>query len=230
METMRPLTSLAAGFLLLLGLIVVLDILFFQVMPGDAIDEADREITQWAVEARTPGLNSFMRGATTLGSARLMWLVAAVAAGVTYLSGRARLLALVPLVAMLGGSIINNLGKALTDRPRPLIRPLVDPGGSSFPSGHATIAAVIFSALAILIARGLATRGKVVVWAVAGAAIALVAVTRVYLGVHWPSDVIVGAATGVAWSLWCVRTLAPTSTSKTAAEESAAGVNRYPAP
>ena len=222
METMRPLTSLAAGFFLLLALIVVLDIGLFQLMPGDPIDEADRDITRWMVDARTPGLNSFMRGATTLGSARLMWLVAGVAAGVTYRSARARLLPLVPLVAMLGGAIMNNLGKALTDRPRPLIRPLVDPGGSSFPSGHATIAAVIFSALAILIARGLSTRGKVAVWTATGALIALVAVTRVYLGVHWPSDVVVGAATGVAWSLWCGRTLVP--------KESAAGVNRYPAP
>jgi membrane-associated phospholipid phosphatase len=230
METMRPLTSLAAGFLALLALIVVLDIALFQLIPGDAIDEADREITGWLVDARAPGLNSFMREATTLGSARLMWLVAAVAAGVTYLSARARLLSLVPLVAMLGGSIMNNLGKALTDRPRPLIRPLVDTGGSSFPSGHATIAAVIFSALAILIARGFSRRGKVAVWAAAGAPIALVAVTRVYLGVHWPSDVVVGSATGIAWSLWCERTLAPTPSSRTVAEESAAGVNRYPAP
>lgn len=230
METMRPLTSLAAGFLALLALIVVLDIALFQVIPGDAIDEADREITRWMVDARTPGLNSFMREATTLGSARLMWLVAAVAAGVTYLSARARLLSLVPLVAMLGGSIMNNLGKALTDRPRPLIQPLVDTGGSSFPSGHATIAAVIFSVLAILIARGFSRRGKVAVWAAAGAPIVLVAVTRVYLGVHWPSDVVVGSATGIAWSLWCGRTLAPTPSSRTVAEESAAGVNRYPAP
>ena len=153
METMRSFTSLAASSLALLALIVVLDIALFQLMPGDAIEDADLEITRWVVDARTPGLNSFMREATTLGSARLMWPVAAVAAGVAYLSARARLLSLLPLVAMLGGSIMNNLGKALTDRPRPLIRPLVDPGGSSFPSGHATIAAVIFSALAILIAR-----------------------------------------------------------------------------
>jgi undecaprenyl-diphosphatase len=226
---MRPVTALAAGFLSLLGLIVVLDVALFQLMPGDAIDEADREITRWAVEARTRGLSSFMREATTLGSARLMWLVAAVAAGVTYFSARARLLPLVPLVAILGGSILNSLGKALTDRPRPLIQPLVDMGGSSFPSGHATIAAVIFTALAILIARGLSPPGKVAVWVAAGAPIALVAATRVYLGVHWLSDVVVGAATGIAWSLWCGRTLAPPP-SKTVVEESATGVNRYPAP
>jgi undecaprenyl-diphosphatase len=214
MEAMRPLTSLAAGFLVLLGLILVLDIALFQLMPADAIDDADREITRWMVDGRTPGLNSFMREATTLGSARLMWLVAAVAAGLTYLSARARLLPLVPLVAMLGGSILNNLGKALTDRPRPLIRPLVDTGGSSFPSGHATVAAVIFSALAIVIARGFSRPGKVAVWVAAGVPIVLVAVTRVYLGVHWPSDVVVGAATGIAWSLWCGRTLAPARSSK----------------
>jgi membrane-associated phospholipid phosphatase len=230
METMRLIAMLAAGFLALLGLIVVLDLALFDLMPADAVDDIDRDITQWLVEARTPGLSSFMRSVTTLGSARLMWFVAGVAAVAAYLSARTSLLPLVPLVAILGGGTMNSLGKALTDRPRPLIRPLAETSSSSFPSGHATIAAVIFSALAVLIARGLSRRGKAAVWAAAGTPIALVAVTRVYLGVHWPSDVVVGAATGIAWSLWCGRTLAPNAPTRTSTGESRAEVNRYPAP
>jgi undecaprenyl-diphosphatase len=229
MGTMRRIAMLAAGFLALLGLIVALDIALFELMPGDAVEEMDRDVTQWLVQARTPELSSFMRSATTLGSARLMWFVAGIASVAAYLSARTGLLPLVPLVAMLGGSVLNNLGKALTDRPRPLIRPLVETGGSSFPSGHATIAAVIFSALALAIARDLSRRGKAAVWAAAGTPIALVAVTRVYLGVHWPSDVVVGAATGVAWSLWCARTLASNAAPRMIAE-SGSGVSRYPAP
>jgi undecaprenyl-diphosphatase len=158
-----------------------------------------------------------------------MWFVAGIAAVAAYLSARTSLLPVVPLVAILGGGTMNSLGKALTDRPRPLIRPLAETGSSSFPSGHATIAAVIFSALAILIARGLSRRGKAAVWAAAGTPIALVAVTRVYLGVHWPSDVVVGAATGIAWSLWCGRTLASNTSTRMIAE-SGSRVNRYPAP
>ncbi|MGH2818727.1 MAG: phosphatase PAP2 family protein [Actinomycetota bacterium] len=230
METMRRIALLAAGFLALLGLIVALDIALLELMPGDAVEEMDRDITQWLVEARTPGLSSFMRSATTLGSARLIWFVAGIAAVAAYLSARTGgLLPLLPLVAMLGG-LMNSLGKALTDRPRPLIRPLVETGSSSFPSGHATIAALIFSALAVLIARGLSRRGKAAVWAAASAPIALVAVTRVYLGVHWPSDVVVGAATGIAWSLWCGRTLASNGAKRPIAGEPRSRVSRYPAP
>jgi undecaprenyl-diphosphatase len=229
METMRRIGLLAAGFLALLGLIVALDIALFELMPGDAVEEMDGDVTHWLVQARTPELSSFMRSATTLGSARLMWFAAGIAAVAAYLSARTGLLPLVPLAAMLGGSLLNNLGKALTDRPRPLIRPLVETGGSSFPSGHATIAAVIFSALALAIARDLSRRGKAAVWAAAGTPIALVAVTRVYLGVHWPSDVVVGAAIGVAWSLWCARTLASNAAPSMIAE-SGSSVSRYPAP
>jgi membrane-associated phospholipid phosphatase len=230
MEAMRLIAMLAAGFLALLGVIVVLDIALFEFMPADAVDDIDRDITEWFVEARTPGLSSFMRSATTLGSARLMWFVAGIAAVAAYLSARTGLLPLVPLVAMLGGGAMNSLGKVLTNRPRPLIGPLAETSSSSFPSGHATIAAVIFSALAILIVRRLSGRGKAAVWAAAGAPIALVAVTRVYLGVHWASDVVVGAATGIAWSLWCGRTLASDTAPTTTVEESRSGVSRYPAP
>jgi membrane-associated phospholipid phosphatase len=230
MDVMRPVALLAAGFLALLGLIVVLDITFFELMPADAVQEVDRDVTHWAIEARTPGLDTFMKAATALGSARLMWTVAAIAAVVAYLSSRRTLLPQVPLVAMLGGSILNNLGKALTDRPRPLIRPLVDAGGSSFPSGHATIAAVLFTALALVMARGLPGWWKAAVWAASIAAIALVAATRVYLGVHWLSDVIVGAGIGIAWALWCGRTLSSDAPVGAAGRESRSRVSSYPAP
>jgi len=74
------------------------------------------------------------------------------------------------------------------------------PGSPSFPSGHALFAACVFGGLAVLLTDRMETRLlQILVWVIAVSLILLVGLSRVYLGVHYPSDVLAGYAIGVIW-------------------------------
>jgi undecaprenyl-diphosphatase len=109
---------------------------------------------------------------------------------------------LILLAAVLGETLLSSGLKSMFDRPRPDIVPhLVHVSSKSFPSGHASSAAAIFLTLAALIAAPLKDRpARLYVFAAAGALAFLVGASRVYLGVHYPTDVIGGWSFGAAWA------------------------------
>ena len=106
-------------------------------------------------------------------------------------------------VTILSGWVVNTLIKALVGRPRPtIVSHLAEASGSSFPSGHSFNSAVVYMGIALALAALSARRG--VRWSlIAGAAAltALIALSRVWLGVHYPSDVLAGWLGGMAWAL-----------------------------
>ncbi|MEJ1935526.1 phosphatase PAP2 family protein, partial [Nostoc sp. NIES-2111] len=95
--------------------------------------------------------------------------------------------------------------KIVFDRPRPdLVAHLVDVRTLSFPSGHAMMSAVTFLTIGVLLARTSPRRRlKVYIVAVAVALTLLVGFSRVFLGVHWPTDVLAGWSAGSAWAVLC---------------------------
>jgi undecaprenyl-diphosphatase len=144
------------------------------------------------------------RDVTALGSAGILTFVTVAAAGFLVLQ-RKRHLAWYLIAAVASGTILGSVLKWAFDRPRP---DLVAHGQavytSSFPSGHSMISAVTFLTLGALLASAQTNRGmRGYLIGLALFLTVIVGVSRVYLGVHWPSDVLAGWTAGAAWALFC---------------------------
>ena len=141
---------------------------------------------------------------TALGSATLLGLTVIAVAGFLLLQGLWRR-ALFVMVATMGGMFLNGALKQLFQRPRPDVVPhLREVMTMSFPSGHALQSAVVYltlGALSMHIAHRQLTR--LYCMTVAMLATALVGASRIYLGVHYPTDVLAGWLIGLSWALLC---------------------------
>lgn len=145
-----------------------------------------------------------MRDITSLGSVTVLALMVLVVIGYLVLVHK-RGIALLVAVSIGGGTILSSLLKAGYDRPRPdLVAHLVDIQTLSFPSGHAMLSAVTYLTLGVLLARVDGRRiVSVYILTVAVGLTLLVGLSRLYLGVHWPSDVLAGWCAGAAWAMAC---------------------------
>lgn len=113
--------------------------------------------------------------------------------------------ALFVFAAIAGGQILSSVLKLGIDRPRPdLVSHLVEVHTLSFPSGHAMLSAVTYLTLGALLTHILPDRAtKLYVLFLAVLVTFCVGVSRIYLGVHWPSDVLAGWCAGAAWAMLC---------------------------
>lgn len=162
----------------------------------DPLDRADPFGPVW--------LEIVARDLTALGGVAVLGLLTFAAAGYLWLSGHRRSMWFL-LVAVAGGVLFSQALKFGIGRPRP---DLVPHGTvaltASFPSGHSMMAAVTYLTLAVLMAR-VEPRRRLRVYFLGLALLitGLVGLSRVYLGVHWPSDVLAGWTAGTAWALAC---------------------------
>jgi undecaprenyl-diphosphatase len=143
-----------------------------------------------------------MRDVTALGGVTVMILVTVVAVAAFLMHGRRRH-ALVLGATVLLADVSSEALKRIYGRPRP---DLVPHGSyvysASFPSGHSTMSAATFLTLAMLIASLEPNRQvKIMVYVLAMGLMLAIGFSRVYLGVHWPSDVLAGWCLGAAWAL-----------------------------
>jgi undecaprenyl-diphosphatase len=165
----------------------------------------DHAVVDWIAHHRHPALTALFLALTELGSTRILVLLTLGAVPAFWLAGR-RGMALAMMVAMVGSSLLTHTLKLAFARPRPdASLHLDDVYGYSFPSGH-TVGSVVFFTTLALLASDHVRGGPLRTFLVAYAALlgVLVAVSRVYLGVHHPSDVIAGMAIGAGWSLLVV--------------------------
>lgn len=144
------------------------------------------------------------RDLTALGSASVISLVAVATVGLLALRRKWGSVVLV-LAAVAGGGMVSTLLKRAFDRPRPdASLHLAEVSTLSFPSGHSMLAAVTYFTLAALLGRTTSDRRtKIYILTTAALLALIIGATRVYLGVHYPTDVLAGWCAGLAWALMC---------------------------
>lgn len=168
----------------------------------------DDAILTWIHGRESDGLTTFMREITYLGTGSVVIVVVGVAALFLWHTEHkhsARLL----MASTIGGIILNNALKLLFHRERPsLFEWGTSVASSSFPSGHAMSATVVYGTVAYLVARlQKHTWSRVLTLTSAFTLILMICFTRLYLGVHYPSDVVGGIVVGLAWAGFCMATL-----------------------
>jgi membrane protein DedA with SNARE-associated domain/membrane-associated phospholipid phosphatase len=171
------------------------------VLAHDELQRVDRPVAVFFVRHREAWLTHIVQDLTNLGSIRVL-LPLIVVVGVGYWLARRCWQPLGLLVAAYAGAdLAFNAVKELVRRPRPPAAIMLKPvAGPSFPSGHATQAVAVYGMLAALAAAStFHWPRKVVAWTLAVVIVGLVAVSRLYLGVHWLTDVLGGLALGAAW-------------------------------
>lgn len=144
------------------------------------------------------------RDLTAFGGPVGLGMVTTVVAGYLALQRRFGLLLFV-LGSLFSGTVIGLFLKEMFQRSRPSVVPhLTDIATASFPSGHSMLSSVAYLTLAALLARAASDlRTKIYFLAVAVVLIGLIGFSRVYLGVHYPTDVLAGWCAGSAWAILC---------------------------
>lgn len=157
----------------------------------------DRPVMLWIRRRHSRRKTRFMRGVTELGGVTAVPLFALAAAGyLAYVRGSRRPAALLT-VSLVGSTVINSVLKVLYRRARPtFFAHIVEEKSYSFPSGHAMASAALAGCACIL---AWPTRWRYPVIAGSAAYVPTIGVTRVYLGVHFPSDILAGWCVSLAW-------------------------------
>jgi membrane protein DedA with SNARE-associated domain/membrane-associated phospholipid phosphatase len=159
----------------------------------------DPRVHAFAVAHRTGWLTVIMRNVTWLGSSYVLVPVL-VAATVVLLRRRDRRAVGRLWAALLGAVVLYTLAKPLVHRTRPPATDLIGHAtGPAYPSGHATQAIAAWGMLAVVLAAGRSLRARVLLLSAAAVVVLLVGASRVYLGAHWPTDVLAGYALGGTW-------------------------------
>jgi undecaprenyl-diphosphatase len=200
----------AVGALLIgaLGVIAVC-VTFFAALADEVMEGStqafDDSVLLWMNSHASPWLTGLALDVTALGAGMVVWLVAIVASVFFWVS-RHRWSAALLWVSILGSGMINATMKVLFERPRPQLFPWRVPyaGLSSFPSGHSMTSMVCYATLAYLITRLEPTKFlRAFTITVAALIVVSIGLSRMYLGVHYPTDVLAGFMTGLAWAAFC---------------------------
>lgn len=167
--------------------------------------KVDDRLANWLHEHATPGWTRFFENVTLIGNFPVLLAVTVAAAALLWRRRRIAELQLL-LLAFVGAEVITLGLKLGFRRERPFFPdPLSSEGTYSFPSGHACVSLAVYGTLGYILARRAATRrAQIAVLAGAAILVLLIGFSRLYLGVHFLSDVIAGYSIGLAWVALCV--------------------------
>lgn len=191
-------------------LISVLGLWGFAAIAEEVLDKEtqafDTQILLAIRQLHTPLLNQIMIGITTLGEPTIL-AIASLGVGLLLLWRRYWAELATMGIAVAGGLGLNMLLKDAFARDRPeLWNRILDVRYYSFPSGHAMVSLVVYGVLAYLLGLQF-PRHRGPIFTIATVLILMIGFSRLYLGVHWPTDVVAGFAAGTVWLLACLLTL-----------------------
>lgn len=200
----------AVGVYLLIGLAcmgvaVALFGMLAALVSGGLTQGVDQAIMRGVAELEHPMVRTVALEVTALGGVGVMWMTLLLASAFFWVTSH-HYSVLLLWSALVGGSTLNFLLKSLFERPRPELfawrTELV--ANSSFPSGHSMTAVALYATLAYLIVRLEPTVAlRRMTLALAAGVILLIGSSRVYLGVHYPTDVLAGFLVGLGWASFC---------------------------
>ena len=173
---------------------------FASVVTGGVTQSFDERVLSTLASRRSPGLDELMLEITGLGNGSVLLLVAATASVFLWLTNH-RWSVYILMAGIIGGQIVNRLLKEAFGRDRPGVVEWIDQVSSpSFPSGHAMTSFIVYGSVAYLVARLEPTRAlRRFTYLMAALIIGSIGFSRMYLGVHYPSDVLAGFLAGLAW-------------------------------
>ena len=200
-ETPRPTPLFEAAILASLGSAVLALFLFAwlgnEMLQGDT-QHFDQTIREWVHRYASPGMTSAMNAISLLGYDILIVELAIALAIFAWLRWRRALLWLA--IAMTGSLVLDLALKYIYHRTRPTAYFGMAPHSYSFPSGHALCSFCFYGVLAgLLSARIKSLPLRMVIWCLAAALVIAIGVSRIYLGVHYPSDVVAGYLAATVW-------------------------------
>jgi undecaprenyl-diphosphatase len=167
----------------------------------------DLDVVRDIAARRTPILTGSALAVSLAGSVLVICPLAMACCALLYRGGR-RAAAMLLALSVGGAGLIFTVEKLIVGRPRPAVTQLVAASHSSFPSGHATLASAFYLALMIVFLTAAPRRPAAVTGAIAAGLLVIgIGLSRVYLGVHYPSDVAGGVLLGATWTLLVARSL-----------------------
>lgn len=196
--------TLLAGLVLAVGALIFFAALADEMLEGDA-KQFDDWVRSGVHQLASPAVTFVMRVVTVFGAPVVLFSLTLIV-GLGFLAKK-KYRAMILLVATVAGSsLLNEVLKLSFHRTRPSAFFETElPTSFSFPSGHALMSFCFYSTLAALIsARSNSRLVRIIVWAAAVLLIAAVGVSRIYLGVHYPSDVLAGYTAAFIWVMFIV--------------------------
>jgi membrane-associated phospholipid phosphatase len=195
--------ALTVALVLIFGGGIALAALAVVVRDSSALSGIDSAIADWGNRNATAFSTSGLKLVTDLGETWMAVLACVIVAAVDFVRTRNRWVVPFLLAVVVGDKLLTDGLKTLVDRVRPHLNPVARTLGPSFPSGHTSTAAALWTAVALVVWRWCGRRSLAVVAGLAVGIAVAVAASRVLLDVHWLTDVLAGLALGWAWFAAC---------------------------
>jgi len=205
----------ASPVILAVGLLIIASAWFFVELADEVVEGDSRQFDEWVLQSlRDPAdpamprgptwLKLIMADITALGGVAVLCIMTTAVVGYMLMTRKFAAIALI-LGATIGGVLVGSVLKQQFARPRPSVVPhLTEVLTHSFPSGHSMYSAIVYLTLGALLTRLTpGWREKIYLIVVALGIIFLIGISRIYLGVHYPTDVLAGWTAGLAWALLC---------------------------